>query len=346
MEYFEKDDYAQLKERFINKVKYLSMWIWKNDLSREDIQKWLDNFNGLVDNNIEHEEINSLFLLKQYMFFSLTEVRQLLSAMYRLHFYKDYIQRIRKETNINDTSKLSQLYLQELKQTRFLGIGNPSESSSLLLYFFRQENKLPKTNFWNLHEIFLFGENAEIIGLRNHKENNFNQEEVSYPINNYIFIDDLSGSGTQATDYFLYDTSINIVKKITEYNKSARIFYFTLISTEKARKKFKEVGLENIIIKSIFELDETYKVFNDASRYFNPYKEETPLHIQEREYSKLISEKNFNKLLLNPIYKYGYNDSQLLLSFFYNTPDNTLPIFWVENEQWNSIFKRYDKIYY
>ena len=41
----------------------------------------------------------------------------------------------------------------------------------------------------------------------------------------------------------------------------------------------------------------------------------------------------------------GYKDGQLLLSLFHNTPDNTLPIFGVENTTWTPIFKRFHKIY-
>ena len=43
----------------------------------------------------------------------------------------------------------------------------------------------------------------------------------------------------------------------------------------------------------------------------------------------------------------GYGDGQLLLGLFHNTPDNTLPIFWFneEGKEWYPIFKRYNKIY-
>ena len=40
----------------------------------------------------------------------------------------------------------------------------------------------------------------------------------------------------------------------------------------------------------------------------------------------------------------GYNHDQQMLGFYYNTPDNTLPIFWCD-ENWISVFLRYNKIY-
>ena len=47
---------------------------------------------------------------------------------------------------------------------------------------------------------------------------------------------------------------------------------------------------------------------------------------------------------VNPL---GYDNCQLLLSFFHNTPNNSLPIFWFEDEQveWKPMFRRYPKIY-
>jgi hypothetical protein len=43
----------------------------------------------------------------------------------------------------------------------------------------------------------------------------------------------------------------------------------------------------------------------------------------------------------------GFENGQLLVGFHHNTPDNTLPIIWYDEEfaSWTPIFKRYNKIY-
>ena len=41
----------------------------------------------------------------------------------------------------------------------------------------------------------------------------------------------------------------------------------------------------------------------------------------------------------------GYNNDAYAFGFFYNTPDNTLPIFWSDHGDWKPIMKRYDKKY-
>ena len=44
-------------------------------------------------------------------------------------------------------------------------------------------------------------------------------------------------------------------------------------------------------------------------------------------------------------YPLGYDNGQYMLGFEYNTPDNTLPIFWGMGDGWVPLFKRYQKIY-
>ena len=43
----------------------------------------------------------------------------------------------------------------------------------------------------------------------------------------------------------------------------------------------------------------------------------------------------------------GFGNCQLLLSLYHNTPNNTLPIIWFDedNQLWSPIFKRYNKVY-
>ena len=55
-----------------------------------------------------------------------------------------------------------------------------------------------------------------------------------------------------------------------------------------------------------------------------------------------MCEKYGNKLTKG--YPLGYGGCQLLLGFSHNTPNNTLPIFWCDNN-WTPFFKRYNKKY-
>jgi hypothetical protein len=104
---------------------------------------------------------------------------------------------------------------------------------------------------------------------------------------------------------------------------------------------------------TVFELDETYKIFSDESRYFSK-----TLSIEDRDFFENACrtcyrdkwELNGDDIsrqdggILNKD-ECGYADGQLSLGFFYNIPNNTLPIFWAESNDWKPIFKRYSKVY-
>lgn len=145
---------STLKDELIAKIKILRDTVWDRKPSRTDIDNWLDNFSyNTVD--IKNEQLHALYLLSQFMYFSNREMRELLKSLYRDLFRYPIIQEIRKSnSDTNDFAFIDEKYQEELKRTRFLGVGNPSESGSHLLYYFRQENSLPKDLFVNSHEIF------------------------------------------------------------------------------------------------------------------------------------------------------------------------------------------------
>ncbi len=236
------------------------------------------------------------------------------------------VKKYRKETKslkLNDYNK----YLDNsLLKTRFSSIGNPSESSSIILYFFRQRNNIPKE---------LFIHSCELIV--NQKYNELEQ---------LIYIDDLIGSGSQATNESFH----KIISEIRTKVPKIKISYFTLFATTTALKTLRDSKLFDNV-DTIFELDETYKVFSDTSRYFQTIsncKEEFK-ELCVNTYSKKfelgnedISRDENRKLNKDEC---GFADGQLALGFFYNIPNNSLPIFWANNKQWQSIFKRYSKKY-
>ncbi len=79
--------------------------------------------------------------------------------------------------NEYDSDKIDEYYIKELNKTRFLGVGNPSESGVHLLYYFRQENCLSEKCFINAYDIF----NSDYSrGL----------ELCDPTINHYVFVDD------------------------------------------------------------------------------------------------------------------------------------------------------------
>ena len=156
----------------------------------------------------------------------------------------------------------------------------------------------------------------------------FHPDDLPNKINNIVFIDDVTlseGKRGQAAGY---------IEKIREkYFTKKRSILLTFITTKKAIKILEEKGIKII---SCVKLDERNKCFSDDSYVFHNFKEHL---VKCKKFAFEYGRK------LKPSIPLGYNNSQSLFGFFYNTPDNSLPIFWAENDMWHPIIKRYDKNY-
>lgn len=133
-----------LNEGFRTQVKHLLESVWERRADLKDVDDWLAQ---LADDPVaaKDERLQAFFLLSQFMYFGSFEVRALLKSLYRDHFRYPMVARIRRANDDTTDRDLNQArYNAELSRTRFVGLGNPSESSSHLLYYFRQENDLSK----------------------------------------------------------------------------------------------------------------------------------------------------------------------------------------------------------
>lgn len=312
----------QLKDKLLGKIKVLSETIWDQRANKSDIDLWLNNFQSADEEEQEKERLHALYLLSQFMYFASNEMRVLLHSMYRDLIRYPIVESIRKSNqDTQDILFINREFEKEQSKTRFLGVGNPSESGTHLLYYFRQENLLDKNLFINSAEIFIHNE----AGTAKLADPN---------INRYVFIDDFSGGGTQAVRYLG-----KVVKLMKDINPDIEVWYFVLFANESALDHIKDKIKINKC-DAVFKLDDTYKCFGENSRYIP---DEEPLNM---EFVHKMAKKYGEKL--QPEYPLGYSDNQLLLGFFHNTPNNTLPIIWFDEKngfQWSPIFRRYPKNY-
>lgn len=316
-------------------IKTLNETLWDNRAQMPKIDAWLDNFKK------ETEKEYALFLLSKLMYFNASNIRRLLQMLYRDLYRYPIIEDIRKRNDGTlDEKIIEDAFKERLKKTRFLGVGNPSESGVHLLYYFRQENRLSKRLFVNTDDVILNKDGA--IAL------NDNFKDM-----NFVFIDDICGSGMQATTN---DSNVKrCVENIRRISPNAKISYFVLFGMTEGLKKVRTSGLYNSV-EAVIEIDESYKCFGGRSRYFKSNEEE------KKQKIKAMAEEYGYELALDiakrddwskdkeaeaEANKLGFRDGQLLLSMHHNTPNNTLPIIWYDedNTKWAPIFRRYNKVY-
>lgn len=328
-------------DELLAKIMILNDTVWDRKAKTPQIDAWLRNFSSPGNGTEDERRLHALYLLSQFTYFGSRQMRELMRVLFRDLYKYPIVQGIRQTNgNTTDLAFINREFNVALDNTVFLGVGNPSESGCHLLYYFRQENGLPKGCFIHSHEIFerrrptkwqmlaslLFNWRDRFAGtlqLRNRQ------------VNRYVFIDDFCGSGHQAEAYS------GIVEDIKSVNPAVEISYFVLCATStgmhavRARTAFD-------VVECVFELDDTFRCFSSDSRYFpSPWPTDVTAAFAEhmcRHYGAT----------LEPSGEVGYGNCQLLLGFQHNTPDNTLPIFWSNATgglQWTPIFKRYPKLY-
>lgn len=332
-------------EECYKKIEILNRTLWENKAQKPKIEEWLNNFEK------EEEKDYALYMLSRMMYFNSINIRSLLKSSFRDLFRYPMIESIRKTNHdILDGNFIENEFQKRLEETRFLGVGNPSESGVHLLYFFRQENRIPKKLFVNTDDV-----------IRYDDSNNPYLNDAFKDVKRFIFIDDICGSGTQATSD---DSNVRrCVNNIRLIVKDAEVSYYMLFGLSKGIEKVRnfQISGENLYnhVEALITLDESYSCFSNTSRYFNDgdhdkikaeeiarrYGYKLAYDLSKREgltslTKPTIEEKSNYRTL-------GWGNCQLLLSLHHNTPDNTLPIIWYDedDELWTPIFKRYNKVY-
>jgi hypothetical protein len=185
------------------KLKTLDDLMWDRRVSWTDIEQWLSNFAPTPDNG-PSERLHALYLLSNFSYFNNEAMRALLRALYRDLVQQPAVERIRHRTRGSlDIGIIRERYEQALEGVRFIGVGNPSESGTHLLYYFRQENGLPTKLFVHPHEL--------IAGTDT-------RPRLATGIKHVVFLDDFCGSGRQVKRY-----SKNVLQRVRSLSKRVRL---------------------------------------------------------------------------------------------------------------------------
>jgi len=142
---------------------------------------------------------------------------------------------------------------------------------------------------------------------------------------NIIFIDDVTLTGDETSQAFIFFNKL----KVHGGNK----ILLTFIASDEAISCLSKIG---VTVISAIILEKRSKCFDSTSEVFQHHGDLL------ESCKKMVSHYGQN---LKPLWPLGYKDGQYTFGFFYNTPDNTLPIFWSESANWIPIVKRYDKNY-
>jgi hypothetical protein len=315
--------YEATIEPLLRKIKNLHETAWDGQCDGHAVRIFLEQFEN--DGDLSRDErVHIAFLLSNFIYFGQREVRELLKALYRDFYKYPVVEDIRLSNGrTRDVGVITEEFERRLRLTRFIGIGNPSESGVHLLYYFRQENGLGKQLFLNAYEIFSYDAADKKMSPRDPD------------LLHYVFLDDFCGSGDQAISY-----SNDIVIPLKQLKPNVRVSYYVLFATKHGLSRA-QAGCQFDDVSSVVEIDDSFKAFSEQSRIFD-----NAGGVFNRVFAEAVCRKYGTRLF--PAHPLGYKDGQLLLGFSHNTPDNTVPIFWfneTEGPIWHPVFPRYPKQY-
>ncbi|MFN0279208.1 MAG: hypothetical protein ACKVRN_11475 [Pyrinomonadaceae bacterium] len=191
-------------------------------------------------------------------------------------------------------------------RTNIIPAEQVSGSGGFISYFFRHINKLPMSMF------------------------NFSIDNVSGGVENVILIDDVSLTvgGTGQMYQFLDKT-------VPKYSNK-KFLLLTLISSKDSIEELRSTfGVEVI---TAITLDARDKCFNNDSNAFSQFAD---MRTDCRQFAEFYGD----TIRVGNVGPLGFENGEYAFGFFYNTPDNTLPIFWAQVNGWQPIVRRFHKNY-
>jgi hypothetical protein len=299
------------------KIKRLSECVWERRATGKEIDAWLSSFSEKSAGGV-NERLHMLHLLSNFLYFGIREMRELLKAQFQYACQRPLMTSIRRANAGTINIDLIESQLQAaIGRTRFLAVGNPSESGQHLLYYFRQENHLPSRLFPNQFELPGFPGSSPLHDAKS--------------VDHYYFIDDICGSGQQIEEF-----SKNVIETVSAAHPKAKITYCPIFATSDGLQ-YTRGHTAFSDIRCLMELDDSFRCFSATSRFYEDANERAQAERLCFHYGRILQARH-------PL---GYKDGQLAIGFNHNTPDNSLPIFWAENPAalpaWSPVFRRYMK---
>jgi len=166
-------------------------------------------------------------------------------------------------------------------------------------------------------------------GLNDYAEENIIEllsEDVVPP--NLVVVDDYSGSGA---------TLIKTINKLLETNSgvaTSNIFLLVFLITDDAEQAILQYASETGLNIDLVCLEKTRNAFTRGYIF-----DANQVDVKRAQYIEL-----YDRFALKPEYRFGFLDVASLVAFHYNTPNNTLGLFWQDLADYCALFPRHKTV--
>ena len=218
--------------------------------------------------------------------------------------------------------RLKKILLSTSKDCNFIihPIGEYGKSGTLMIYYIRKTpcfiENLMRFEFFESYNSF--------------KKNKKNSKIKSNSV--LIVLDDFLGSGFSLINY--YKTYIS--PQVIAIPQIIEQYLVSIYHLDKAEKNIKRELGSNLKLIS----ERKFPAFSDTTSIFGYRAKMLPIRELAFKYGKnlfSISNRETKKVEFFPL---GYENSQALIIFPYNPPNNTLPIIWSSKAGWKPLYPR------
>jgi len=186
----------------------------------------------------------------------------------------------------------------ESNSVLFVPCGSVASSATAMIYLFRQVNHIPSAKFVALED------------LASHE----------LDVHSIVLLDDFAGTGHSVIRLWR-----DHIAPLQRQNPERKFIFGCMVAHDTAVAALHaETGF---VVEVAEVIPSSERAFGETSSIFQS--------MSEREDAKLVIKKYSSHVPPRGIY--GYSDTQSLVSFFFNTPDNTFPLFWMSSEKWKPL---------
>lgn len=292
--------------------RFIELRKW-DKVSLRSKREWVSNFTG------EGEPLFAYHLLNRFVYYSDAEIRALTGRLLSLLRRDVMVGHFKKHRNILPESELNNLLNEAQKGTVFTYVlgenGRPCGSGVPMLNHFRGIG-VPESQTIFHYEIL--------------------KEILLHNKDTIVLVDDFIGTGTQAANFWTlpqYESPWGggklSLQELAEESSSLTFYYLALVGSSDGIEYLREVAPDlRVIVSEV--LTNEYSVFGDESLFWRSVGERDEYL---RLYDTICSRVGIDN-------EFGYGDLSLALAFSHGIPDNSLPIFFWDENGWNPLFRR------
>ncbi len=279
-------------------------------LSFEDIERWIDNFNELDQN----ERYFAYRLLAHIIYFSEKDlVKALDYGLYKCLVYESMLDEQLKSKFRMSSKAIDNIYHEQKSKAVFVPLldnNGPHESGNYISRLLVQHELIRTEQSLYLDDVLNYCNRSDVRKI--------------------IIVDDCVGSGQQLKDFCksrfrngnncteLYDFCVK---------HNIEILYLTLFGYDKSIIELQN-ELKYMKIYCVRYLTERQRVFSDESYVWKDGEREKAVELFKR----------ITRSVGIPFL--GYNNLDFAFVMNNTIPDWSLPIFWKENAEWNLLIRR------